>query len=186
MYEDKYNSNQLFLNAKFGLQRVYESLAKNNINGLSLEDFKNENDISINDVSFAELLKTNFNNADTDKNQVISSQEINTLLSSIDKKGLTYDQLKALTGQAGISTGDSKSLLVTVLENFNKIDKNKDGRVSEAEINSYQFNKEIEDKKKEFYEIKTSNISVFYADDTTTVDSTDVASINKNKTSTTY
>jgi hypothetical protein len=186
MYEDKYNSNQLFLNEKFGLQRVYETLAKNNINGLSLDDFKNENHLSVDNISFAELLKTNFTNLDADKNQVISEQEINTFLNSIEKQGLTRDQLKALSVQDAFSTGDSKSLLSTVIENFAKIDTDHDGHVSQDEINAYKLNKEIEDKKAELYDFKTSNISLFYSDSSTnSTDSADeAANVNENQTTT--
>lgn len=177
MYQDKYNSTRLITNAKFGLQRAYNALNSADLNGVSLEDFVNQNQISTSDLPFSDLLKLNFKNIDTDKNQVLSSEEITTLLNSIDKQGLTYDQLQALSGQAGSSIDDSKKLLDEVIQNFNKIDTDHDGHVSEAEINAYKFNKEVEDKKKDLYEFKASSISVFYAEDSTSAaDSADTAS----------
>lgn len=190
MYQDKYNSNQLFSNFKFGIQRVYSELSQNNIAGLSLNDFNNNgNKISINEISFANLLKTDFNNTDTDKNQTVSIQEINTLLNSVDNKGLTYAQLQALSEQEGTSSGNSKSLLTTVIKNFNKIDTNKDGRVSQAEINAYKFNKEVEDKKKELCDFKASDISIFYDDagsDTGTDAIDETSSVTTDSTSDIY
>jgi len=187
MYQDKYNSNQLLLNTKFGLQRVFDALNKTDLNGVSLEDFVNQNQIAISDLPFSDLLKLNFSNVDADKNQVISSEEMTTLLNSIDKQGLTYAQLQALSGQAGLSATDSKKLLDEVVENFNKVDTNHDGKVSETEINAYKYNKEVEDKKTEFCEFKASNISIFYAEDSTTAsDSTDAATTTTNKTTTEY
>ena len=186
MYQDKYNSNQLLLNTKFSLQKVYDALNKIDLNGVSLEDFVNQNQIAISDLPFSDLLKLNFSNVDTDKNQVISSEEITALLSSIDKQGLTYTQLQALSGQVGLSATDSKKLLDEVVENFNKVDTNHDGKVSEAEINAYKYNKEVEDKKKEFCEFKASNISVFYAEDSINADdSTDADTTTTNQTVTT-
>ena len=188
MYQDKYNSSQLFLNTKFGMQRVYDALNKTDLNGVSLEDFINQNQIAISDLPFSDLLKLNFSNVDADKNQVISKEEITTLLNSIDKQGLTYNQLQALSGQAGLSINDSKKLLDEVVQNFNKIDANHDGRVSEAEINAYKFNKEVDDKKKELCDFKASDISVFYEEssastaDATGTSTTSAISTNKNTT----
>jgi len=173
MYDDKYNSAQLFTNAKLGIQRVYTELSQNNIAGLTLNNFNtNLNQVSPNDVSFANMLKTDFNNMDTDRNQAVSTQEITSLLNNIDQKGLTYSQLQALVGQSGTS-GDPKSLLSTVMQDFNKIDTNKDGHVSQAEINAYEFNKEVEDKKKELCSFKASDLSVFYADAGSAADAAD-------------
>jgi len=186
MYQDKYNTNQLLLNTKFSLQKVYDALNKTDLNGVSLEDFANQNQIAISDLPFSDLLKLNFSNVDTDKNQVISKEEITTLLNSIDKQGLTLDQLQALSGQVGLSINDSKKLLDEVVQNFNKIDTNHDGHVSETEINAYKFKKEVEDKKKEFSEFKASNISVFYAEDSTNAAvASAAASTTASKTSTT-
>ena len=186
---DKYNSNQLFLNAKFGLQRVYDTMNKTNLNGISLGDFANQNQIATSDLPFSDLLKLNFKNIDTNQNQFISKEELANLLNSIDKQGLTYAQLKTLSGQTVNSVNTSKKLLDEVIQNFNKIDTNHDGHVSQAEINTYKFNKEIEDKKKELCDFKASNISVFYdGNSTDTADSTDTnttitTTTNQNKTS---
>jgi len=174
MYSDKYSSSQLFLNSKLSLQRVYTALNNTDLNGISLEDFANQNQLALSDLPFSNLLQANFKNLDTDKNEVLSSEEITTMLNSIDKQGLTYEQLQALIGQTGTSASGSKKLLDEVVENFNKVDTNHDGRVSEAEINAYKFNKEVTDKKDELYAFKASDISVFYeADSSIDENSTD-------------
>ncbi len=167
MYQDKYNASQLSLNTKLGLQRVYNILNKTNLNGLSIDDFANLDDVAYSDLSFSDLLKLNFNNLDTDKSQIVSNEELTDLLNSIDQKGLTYSQLQALSMQVGNSASDSRKLLDEVIQNFNKIDIDNDGKVSEAEINTYKLNKEVEDKEKELCEFKASDITIFYADNNT-------------------
>jgi len=185
MYSDKYSSSQLFLNSKLTMQRVYASLNNTELNGVSLEDFVNQNQLAITDLPFSNLLQTDFKNLDADNNDVISSEEITSLLNSIDKQGLNYDQLQALVGQAGLSASGSKKLLDEVVENFNKVDTNHDGRVSEAEINAYKFNKEVNDKKDDLYAFKASDISIFYEEDSSiSEDSTNTTTDSSENTST--
>lgn len=182
---DRYNANSLVLNTKFDLQRVYNSLIQAKTTGLSSEDFTdNINKVSVYDLAFADLLKQDFKTLDKDGSQAISSEELNNYFNSIENKGLTLPQLQALSSQAGLSAGDSKKLLDEVIQNFNKIDANNDGKVSQEEITAYKLNKEITDKKDELYEFKASDISVFYADDSaSSTDSASSSSTTTTKTS---
>jgi len=191
MYQNNYNAGSLSLNAKLSLQRVFDVLNQTGASGISLDDFANENKLASSDVSFAELLRTNFSKLDTDKNSVISGTELSELLSQIDSKGLSYEQLRALATSDSNVSESYKTLLATVLENFNKVDTNHDGKISEDEINYYQMNKEVDDKKTEMYEFKASNITNLYDDSlsTSTEDTDTTTTTSKNKTtasSTTY
>jgi len=190
MYQKNYNAGQLSLNAKLSLQRVFEVLNQANASGISLDDFANENKLATSDVSFAELLRTNFSKLDTDKDSVLSSTELSELISQIDSKGLSYEQLRALATSDSTVSESYKTLISTVLENFNKVDTNHDGKVSEDEINAYQFNKEYDDKKTEMYEFKASNITNLYDDSLSTsteeTDTTTTTSKTKTTSSTTY
>ena len=57
------------------------------------------------------------------------------------------------------------SLLDTVLSNFNEIDTNHDGRVTQGEINAFRINKEIKQVKEEYPRIDPTKMSIFYETD---------------------
>lgn len=57
------------------------------------------------------------------------------------------------------------SLLDTVLSNFNVIDTNHDGRVTQGEINAYRINQEIKDVKEKYPKINPTQMSMFIESD---------------------
>ena len=59
------------------------------------------------------------------------------------------------------------SLLDTVLSNFNEIDLNHDGRVTQAEINAYRINQDIKKVKDKYPKIDPTRMSVFYESSST-------------------
>ena len=70
----------------------------------------------------------------------------------------------ALAGSSGMST----SLQETVLSHFDSIDKNKDGRVTNQEIQAYGVESDLEKQKAADRNRLVSNMSMFY--DVGTVD----------------
>ena len=65
----------------------------------------------------------------------------------------------------GASSGMSTSLQETVLSHFNEIDTNKDGKVTNQEINSYGVTSAIEKQKIEDTNRIVNNMSLYYGDD---------------------
>lgn len=61
----------------------------------------------------------------------------------------------------------SSSLQETVLSHFDDIDANHDGKVTNAEINAYGVNSDIEKQKIEDRNRIVNNMSMFYGDDLT-------------------
>ena len=59
----------------------------------------------------------------------------------------------------------STSLQETVLSHFDDIDTNKDGKVTNQEINAYGVNSEIEKQKIEDRNRIVNNMSLYYGDD---------------------
>jgi len=162
---DKYNSNQIFTNAKFGIQRAFQALDCTDLNGLSKDDFKYRNNIALNDITFAELIKQDFKSIDKDNNQTVSSKEIQSFLSGMEKQGLSYAQLAALQSQGVYIGGNSDKMIEELMKDFKKIDQNRDGKVSVEEINAYRFEKEIEKTKETVNDFKASDLTIFYTDD---------------------
>ena len=82
-------------------------------------------------------------------------------MSNMATQGLTREQIMSL----GASSGMSTSLQETVLAHFDDIDANKDGKVTNQEINAYGVNSEIEKQKIEDRNRIVNNMSLFYGDD---------------------
>ena len=93
--------------------------------------------------TFASYMTNNFQNLDSDGNGTISAAEIQNLMSQMATQGLTREQIIALAGSSGVST----SLQETVLSHFDQIDKNKDGKVTNQEIQAYGVDSDVEKQK---------------------------------------
>ena len=87
----------------------------------------------------ASQLQTNFSALDADGDGVISASEANNTISQMSASGLTKAQLTQLqaSGASGISSSDYSY----ILENFEAMDSNGDGRITDAEIAAYKFRK---------------------------------------------
>ena len=103
-------------------------------------------------------MSTNFNNIDSDRDGVISAEEIQNLMSQMATQGMTREQLMTLAG----ATGMSSSLTQTVLEHFNEIDKNHDGKVSNQEIQAYGVESDLEKRKINDRNRLVNNMSMYY------------------------
>ena len=106
-------------------------------------------------------MTNNFNSVDANSDGTISADEIQRLMSNMATQGLTREQIMSL----GASSGMSTSLQETVLAHFDDIDANKDGKVTNQEINAYGVNSEIEKQKIEDRNRIVNNMSLFYGDD---------------------
>lgn len=165
------NGQALFSQALYGLQNTYSILAQNNKNGgLSIEDISNPSSSVLQQLggntSFAQFLSSNFASIDKDGDGKISSDDMSNLTSKLSQKGLSYQELCQLcsSGMGG------SEMLNNVLTYFNQIDTNKDGRVTNAEIQAFNLKSDEERLKTEYKTFKSSSMSVFYgnedADDT--------------------
>lgn len=153
----------MFSNAQYGLQRVYSLLNEKNLDGVNSTEAADYSNLSYTDIPFAQFIQQNKSNIDTNSDDNVSQEEISNLLSAIQSEGLTYSQIVSLSSTGAID----QSLVETVLSNFNKIDANHDGKVSQSEINSYNLDKEIDEKKSKYTEFKANNISIMYGDSST-------------------
>ena len=158
------NGQALFANALTGLQNTYSILAKNSSNsgGITIEDLTNPSNTVLSQLgyntTFAQFLSSNFSAIDQDGDGTISSDDMNNLTSKLSQNGLTYQELCQLcsSGMAG------SEMLNNVLTYFNQIDTNKDGRVTNAEIQAFSLKADEEKLKTEYQSFKPSSMSVFY------------------------
>ena len=114
-------------------------------------------------ATFSSYLTNNFNSVDSNRDGVISADEIQKLMNNMATQGLTREQIISL----GASSGMTNSLQQTVLAHFDDIDVNHDGKVTNAEINAYGVNSDIEKQKVADRNRVVNNMSMFYGDDLT-------------------
>jgi len=157
----------VFLSNQYGVQRAYGLLNQENADGVSLDELSDLSNLTTLDIPFAQFIKDNIGSIDSNGDNNITQDELNNMMSTMQNQGYTYNQLLSMS--IGTSS-TNQSLLETVLADFDKIDSNKDGKVSQAEIDIYNLDKEIEDKKTELSEVKASTFSVFYSDSTSDTD----------------
>lgn len=163
--------SSLFSGAISGLNSNY-LLLLNGANGLSLENILNPDENALKytvNQSFRSYLMTNFNNIDMDGDGQITSKDMTNYTAKLKTQGMTYNELTQLCANGSSSMS---SLLDTVLSNFNEIDTNHDGRITQGEINAYRINQEIKDIKEKYPKINPDKMSMFY-ETTSTQDSTD-------------
>jgi len=160
------NNNGILSGISSGLTSTYSYLAAMYPNGLTLDNITeartSSKTSSVLNQSFASYLQSNFTNIDKDGDGIISSDEMNNLSNTISTQGLTKAELTQL--YASGSSGLSESTMTKILEHFDDMDTNHDGRITSAEISAYDVNcarMEVED---EFNNRKAADMSVFYGD----------------------
>lgn len=172
------SSLSLFSTSQSGLQRVYSALVSaNSSSKISLENINTalanvgttSSNVNLSDLNFLSYIQSNFSSLDKDGDGVINSSEMSKTLTSISSTGLTYSQLATLSSQ---SSGND-SLLNTVLSNFTEIDKNGDGKVTQSEIDAFNYNKEIKDQKAQYQNQSLKQMSLYNADAITSVSEND-------------
>ena len=160
------NGNALLASALSGLTNTYSILASNttNKNGITIDDLTNPSTTVLqqlgNNTTFAQFLTSNFAAIDKDGDGTISSADMSNLTNNLISKGLSYEELCQLCS-SGLSGSE---VLTNVLTYFNQIDTNKDGRVTNAEIQAFNLKADEERLKTEYQSFKPSSMSVFYGD----------------------
>lgn len=178
------NNNGILSGIASGLTSTYSYLASQYPNGLTLENLteargKNTNINTINQT-FASYLQNNFTNIDKNGDGIITEDEMNNLSNLISTQGLTKAELTQL--YASGASGLSESTMTKILENFDEMDTNHDGKITSAEISAYDINcarMEVED---EFNNRRATDMSVFYGSESSSTDTYSLLSYKyKNK-----
>lgn len=160
------NGQALFANALSGLSNTYSILAKNSTNGgVTIEDLTNPTSTVLQQLggntTFAQFLSSNFASIDKDGDGKIDSNDMSNLTSKLSQNGLSYQELCQLCS-SGMGSSD---MLNNVLTYFNQIDTNKDGRVTNEEIQAFGLKSDEEKLKTEYRSFKPSSMSVFYGNE---------------------
>ena len=159
--------NNLFTGIYSGLTNTYSALMNDKTStgkGLTLDDLSNISSETLSNLgynqTFIQYLTNNFQNVDKDGDGQISGKDMNNLMSTMQSKGLTYNELQSLclTGNA------DSSLLSTVLSYFNKIDSNGDGRVTSEEITKFSMDAKMYEVEQKYKSFKASSASLYYSD----------------------
>jgi len=150
-----------------GLTNTYSYLAAQYPNAVTLDNITAAQSDStksqyINNT-FASYLQSNFSKIDTDNDGVISSQEMTNLTNTMSSQGLTKAEITQLyaSGASGLST----DTINNILEHFDDMDTNHDGRVTSAEISAFTVNSARMEKEDEFNNKFATDMSVFYGSD---------------------
>ena len=164
------DGTSMFTGINSGLSNVFAQLSGQYTDGITQENLNkaltNTNTANLTNnaytATFASYMSNNFNNIDTNRDGVISADEIQNLMSQMATQGLTREQIIALAGSSGMST----SLQETVLAHFDDIDKNHDGKVSNQEIQQYGVESDLEKQKIADRNRIVNNMSMFYDNET--------------------
>ena len=167
------DGTSMFTGINTGLTNAFAQLNGQYSDGVTLENLNkaltNSNYINNSGLNgtFASYMTNNFNAIDSNTDGKISADEIQNLMSQMATQGLTGEQIIALAGSSGISS----SLQETVLNHFDQIDKNKDGKVTNQEIQAYGVESDLEKQKTADRNRIVSNMSMYYdVDDTSLLD----------------
>ena len=181
------NNNGILSGIYSGLSSTYSLLASQYPNGLTLENISEArtktSNTNVLNQSFASYLQTNFSSIDKNGDGIITSEEMNNLSNTLSTQGLTKEELTQL--YASGSSGLSDSTMTKILEHFDEMDTNHDGRITSSEISAYDVNcarMEVED---DFNNRKATDMSVFYGDSSASSDTYSLLSYKykSNKTS---
>ena len=162
------DGTSMFTGINAGLTNAFTQLSGQYSDGVTLENLNkaltNSNGLANNAINgtFASYMTSNFNTIDGNADGKISANEIQDLMSQMATQGLTREQIIALAGSSGLNT----SLQETVLNHFDQIDKNKDGKVTNQEIQAYGVESDLEEQKKSDRNRIVSNMSMYYDVDT--------------------
>ena len=118
--------------------------------------------------SFASYLQNNFSTLDKDGDGIITAEEMNNLSNMISTQGLTKAELTQL--YASGSCGLSESTMNKILEHFDEMDTNHDGRITSAEISAYDINASRMEVEDQFNNRRATDMSVFYGDSSASSD----------------
>jgi len=152
--------NSIFTGAISGLNSNFLILLDGK-KGLTLDKILNPKSDSVKysvNQSFRSYLMSNFNSIDIDGDGKITKKDMTNYTAKLKSQGMTYQELSQLCSNG---TGSMSTLLDTVLSNFNEIDANHDGRVTQGEINAYRISKESKEIKEQYPKIDPNKMSMF-------------------------
>ena len=158
------DGTSMFTGINAGLTNAFTQLSGQYSDGVTLENLNkaltNSNGLVNNPINgtFASYMTSNFNTIDGNADGKISANEIQDLMSQMATQGLTREQIIALAGSSGMGT----SLQETVLNHFDQIDKNKDGKVTNQEIQAYGVESDLEKQKLADRNRLVTNMSMYY------------------------
>ena len=161
------DGSSLFSGISSGLSNSFSLLSSQYTDGITLANLnKALTNTNVTNTAygatFASYLNTNFNSVDANHDGKISADEVQKLMNNIATQGLTREQITTL----GAANGMTNSLQQTVLEHFNDIDTNHDGKVTSQEISAYGVNSQAEKQKTADKNRVINNMSLFYSDNT--------------------
>lgn len=157
-----------------GLTNTYSYLASQYPNGLTLDNITEARTDSTKtqyiNPTFASYLQSNFAKIDTDGDGIITSEEMTNLTNRMSSQGLTKEELTQMyaSGASGLST----DTINNILEHFDDMDTNHDGRITSAEISAYSVNCARMEKEDEFNNKFATDMSVFYGSESSSTDGT--------------
>lgn len=150
-----------------GLTNTYSYLAAQYPNGVTLDNITKAQGDSTKapylNNTFASYLQSNFSQIDKDNDGIISSDEMTNLTNRMSVQGLTRQELTQL--YASGASGLSEDTINNILEHFDDMDTNHDGRITSAEISAYSVNSSRLQKEDEFNHKFASDMSVFYGNE---------------------
>lgn len=158
------DGTSIFANASAGLTNVFTQLSSQYGDEITLENLNkaltNSNTLNNNiyNNSFASYISGNFSSFDQNSDGKISADEIQNIMSQMARQGLTREQIIAL----GASSGMTTSLQETVLSHFDQIDKNKDGKVTNQEIQAYGVESDFQKQKTADRNRLLNSMSMYY------------------------
>ena len=166
------NGNSILTGIYAGLTNTYSYLAQLNPDGVTLESISNartdsKNYLNLNQ-SFASYLQTNFNAIDKDGDGVIGSDEITNFTNMLSSKGISKTELTQLAASG--ASGLSSDTINNILEHFDEMDTNHDGRVTSAEISAFSYGASRQEKMDEFNHKRATEMSTFYGSDSSSTD----------------
>lgn len=154
----------LMSQAIYGLNSNFAILSSGISEGLTLNDILNPGE-SVNknslNASFQSYLSQNFSAIDADGDGKISANDLSQYTNKLSQNGMSYQELSQLCYNA---YGSASQQLEEILANFNEIDKNGDGRVTNEEIAAFNCDKEMEEVEKDHPKFVASNISNYLDD----------------------
>lgn len=161
------DGTSMFTGINSGLTNTFTQLTGQYKDGVTIENLANAlgNTNFTNSAygaTFASYISNNFNSIDKNADGKISADEIQKIMGQMATQGLTREQITSLAGAAGMST----SLQQTVLEHFEDIDKNHDGKVTNQEIQAYGVESDLEKRKISDQNRMINNMSLFYDNET--------------------
>lgn len=167
------SGSSIITNISSGLTNTYAYLAslypKDGVTFENITSARNDstNYLTLNQ-SFASYLQNNFSSLDKDGDGKIGADEITNLTNTISSAGVSRAELSQLVASGAYSS----DMVNKILENFDEMDTNHDGRITSAEISSFSYTCNKQEKIDEENYKKATGMSLFYGDENSSEPST--------------